>query len=208
MNKFLCFIETFIPLLIIWYIMSGILEPKFIAFALISCAIITLASLKVLTLGGLKTDREYYLMHINWIKFGVYIVWLIKEIVKASWDVSKVVMFKRDTLNPHIVWFKADYDHPSARALLANSITLTPGTITVDIFDDGVYSIHALTDGAAEGVLDGSMQQRIAKLFGETIDYKVIEVTEDMSLKNREAAKIISKRYWYDGHHRKLERRG
>lgn len=206
-KRILYFFETFIPLFILWIIMSGIFELKFIGFGLISCVVISLISIKVLILGGLKSNNNYYTLHFNWIKMIVYIAWLIKEIVKSSIDVSKVVLFKRDTLNPHIVWFKADYDHPAARALLANSITLTPGTITIDIYDDGVYSVHALTDSAAEGLLDGTMQQKVAKLYNETIDFKQIPVELDMSLMNKEPARVKNTVYNRRDSFRKLERR-
>ena len=54
-----------------------------------------------------------------------------------------------------------------ATVVLANSITLTPGTITMNVTDDGLFEVHALTDGAAEGLLDGSMQKKVAELFNE-----------------------------------------
>lgn len=76
------------------------------------------------------------------------------------------------------MWFQANYDNPAARALLANSITLTPGTVTVDILEDGTYSVHALTEGAKAGLLDGTMQGKVARLFGETIDFRVLDVEE------------------------------
>lgn len=206
-RKFLYFLETLIPLLLLWTILSGIFEAKFLAYGLISCLIISVLSLKVLLLGGLKTNNHYYTLHFNVPKMIVYTLWLIKEIIKSSLYVSKVVLFKREELNPHIVWFKADYDHPAARALLANSITLTPGTITVDIYDDGVYSVHALTDSAAEGLLDGTMQYKVAKVYNETIDYRPVEVKLDMSLKHKEPARIKNRVFTGYKSLRRLERR-
>jgi multicomponent Na+:H+ antiporter subunit E len=50
--------------------------------------------------------------------------------------------------------------------MLANSITLTPGTITVD-FDDGNYSVHALVPSAAQSLLDAKMQSQLERIFGE-----------------------------------------
>ena len=77
-----------------------------------------------------------------------------------------VTLFKREEIKPSVVWFKIYYDNPLAIALLANSITLTPGTITVDV-TDGIFSVHALTKSAAEGLLDGSMQAKIAWVYDE-----------------------------------------
>lgn len=95
----------------------------------------------------------------------------------------------KKSLHPQIVWFQANYDNPAARALLANSITLTPGTVTVDILEDGTYSVHALTEGAKEGLLDGTMQGKVARLFGETIDFRVLDVEE--AGENRKTARLI-----------------
>jgi multicomponent Na+:H+ antiporter subunit E len=53
--------------------------------------------------------------------------------------------------------------------ILANSITLTPGTITID-FDDGDYSVHALVPGAAQSLLDAKMQSKLERIFGERED--------------------------------------
>lgn len=206
-NRIAYFFETFIPLMLLWIIMSGIFEFKFICFGAISCAIIAAASIKVLILGGLKSDRQYFTFHVNAFKMAGYLSWLVKEIIKSSIYVSKVVLFDRAALNPHIIWFKADYDHPAARALLANSITLTPGTITIDIYDDGVYSVHALTDETAEGLLEGTMQKKIAALYGEEIDYRIVEVREDKSLRDRKPARVLSKVFIGGRKLRKLERR-
>ena len=74
--------------------------------------------------------------------------------------------------------FKADYDSPFARALLANSITHTPGTITIDITDEGYYSVHALTQELKEGLLDGSMQKKVAWAYREEIDFRPLDEKE------------------------------
>jgi multicomponent Na+:H+ antiporter subunit E len=66
--------------------------------------------------------------------------------------------------------------------MLANSITLTPGTITVD-FDDGNYSVHALVPSAAQSLLDAEMQSQLERIFGEreeaTTDVRWIKKSRD-----------------------------
>ena len=91
---------------------------------------------------------------------------------------KKVSVFMRDKVDPSIAWFRADYDNPAARAMLANSITLTPGTITIDIMEDGTFSVHTLTRELREGLLDGSMQAKVAWLYGESIDFIPLTVEE------------------------------
>ena len=87
-------------------------------------------------------------------------------------DVATSVIKSEMDINPKVFKFRMVYDNPMAEATLANSITLTPGTITIDVSDDGVYTIHALTNGAREGLMEGGMQRRIAQLFGENCIYK------------------------------------
>jgi multicomponent Na+:H+ antiporter subunit E len=65
-----------------------------------------------------------------------------------------------------------------AYVVLANSITLTPGTVTLNVTDDGLFEIHALTVGAAEGVLDGSFQKKVADLCGIDYEFAVVEEEE------------------------------
>ena len=168
-------------LIVLWYIMSGILEVKFIVFGVLSAVIISCVCFREFTLKGYKSGESYYIMNANAVRYTVYTFWLLKELVKAALYVSKVVTFERNKLKPRIVCFRADYDNPVARVVLANSITLTPGTVTVDILDNGVYAVHALTDELAEGLLDGTMQNKVAWAYGETIDFTPLKTINKKS---------------------------
>ena len=106
-------------------------------------------------------------------------MWLLNEVVKANIDVVKATVKSEMVINPRVIRFRIKMDNPMAHATLANSITLTPGTVTLNVTEDGLYEIHALTDGAAEGLLEGGMQKRIADLFGEPFDYAVVEEGEE-----------------------------
>ena len=172
------YFELFAIAAALWFVMSGIFEAKFILYGLGSAAIITLLCIRSLLIDGLHSGDTYFLLHFNYLRMILYFFWLLWQIICSAWYVSKVILFHREEVQPGVVWFKADYDNPVARALLANSITLTPGTITIDMFDDGVYSVHGLTKEVMEGVLDGSMQAQIAKVFGETIDFRPLDKTE------------------------------
>lgn len=173
-------IEIFIILFLTWIIMSGIFELKFIFYAVLACAAISTLCLRVLKIKAMKSEKVYFMLEMNWFKFIAYFLWLIVQILKSAWYVSKVTLFKRGEISPSVVWFSVDYDNPLAVSLLANSITLTPGTITIDI-KEGVYSIHALTDETAEGVLDGSMQEKVAWTFGEQIKFQPLLRGKEMS---------------------------
>lgn len=182
-------VELFVILLAGWFILSGIFELKFIIYGVMTAGIISLFCFKSFYMKGVHSDRYYFLIHVNPIRLLIYFLWLLKEIVKNSFSVTWNVYRGKKSLHPQIVWFRANYDNPAARALLANSITLTPGTVTVDILEDGTYSVHALTEESKAGLLDGTMQGKVARLFGETIDFRVLDVEE--AGENRKTARLI-----------------
>ena len=194
-NPVVNFIEIMVLMLALWFVMSGIFELKFIIYGVCTCLLISLMCMKHLTVNSLKSGDIYFILDVNYFKLFFYTLWLLKEVCKAALYVSKVVLFRRDLLNPQIVWFKADYDNPVARVLLANSITLTPGTITIDITGQGVYSVHALTDELAQGLLDGSMQAKVAKVYGEVIDFERVTYVPDTTGLSEETAHLKVNRY-------------
>lgn len=194
-NPYLNFFEVFGLLMLLWIVMSGIFTVKFIIYGCVSSFLISCFVVGSLRIGGLKSNRTYFILHANYPKLIIYFLWLIKEVVKSAIDVSKIALSYKMKIEPLVLWFKADYDNPAARAILANSITLTPGTVTIDIYDSGVFSVHALNRDFAEGLLAGDMQKRIAKLYGETIDYKVIDVVTDYDYIEREVVELTSKRF-------------
>ena len=180
------YILTAVLIMALWFIMSGKTEPKFLIIGAASSLIIAALCLRTLTLHGISTDNQYYIFNVNIVKYLIYMLWLLKEIIKSAVAVSVITTVRRSDVEPSIAWFKADYDNPSARAMLANSITLTPGTITIDITEDGIFSVHALTRDIRDGLLDGTMQAKVAWLFGETIDFHPVE-PKDIRTKSQTA---------------------
>lgn len=85
---------------------------------------------------------------------GLRYVWvLVRETVKANMEVSRFVYARRIQVEPQLVFFKTDLKSDTAKVALANSITLTPGTITVAINDDQ-FCVHCLNSHMAEGIDD------------------------------------------------------
>ena len=80
-----------------------------------------------------------------------YIVVLVIEIVKANLAVARLILTEKEEIEPALVTFQADLHTQMGRASLANSITLTPGTITV-LLDDNSYTVHCLDESLAEGM--------------------------------------------------------
>ena len=89
-----------------------------------------------------------------------YWLWLGKEIGKANMDVARIVLSPKMNISPRMVRVKASQQTDVGIATFANSITLTPGTVSVDI-DDGEILVHAITDETAQGLLESDIDQRV-----------------------------------------------
>ena len=95
-----------------------------------------------------------------------YMLWLLVEIAKSNIAVVKIILNPKLPISPRIIQVKAGQLGEGARVLYANSITLTPGTITLDMHGNQLY-VHAIDEAAAEGVLSGDMDRRITALEGD-----------------------------------------
>lgn len=186
---------TAVLMMALWFIMSGQTETKFLILGALSSILIATVCLRTLTMRGALSDSSYYLLEVNIFRFIAYFAWLLVQIAKSAIYVARISLFRRSEVDPSIAWFRADYDNPAARAMLANSITLTPGTITIDITEDGVYSVHALTASLREGLLDGSMQAKVAWLYGESIDFAPLEESEARTRTAEKRPELVSSRY-------------
>ena len=69
-----------------------------------------------------------------------------------------------------------------ASVILANSIILTPGTITVDVMEGGIFEVHAINKKAADDMLSGAMPKRVAALFGETCEFRPFPEAEVLDI--------------------------
>ena len=104
-------------------------------------------------------------MHITWAALR-YLPWLLWEIVKANIDVARRVIHPNLPIAPSLFDAPVSQQTDLGQALYANSITLTPGTVSVDL-GPGVIRVHALHDGAADGVLEGEMDKRVSAVEGQ-----------------------------------------
>jgi multicomponent Na+:H+ antiporter subunit E len=100
------------------------------------------------------------------LKFPVFAALLFWEIIKANWDVLKRVFAPSFPISPRIVQFDSYLESDIARTILANSITLTPGTVTIEIEGSRFY-IHCLAEDFTEDPGDGTLQRMTAWLVGE-----------------------------------------
>ena len=95
-----------------------------------------------------------------------YVCVLILEIIKANFSVIHMILSEKEELEPTLVKFRSDMKTPTGRALLANAITLTPGTITVTL-EDSEYVVHCLDESLAEGMSDSVFVELLTELEQE-----------------------------------------
>lgn len=95
----------------------------------------------------------------------LYWPWLLKEIVKSAWDVSKIILHPRLPIAPTWLRVRASQRTVIGRVTYANSITLTPGTITIEA-EGEEFLVHALTREGAEGLATGDMDRRVSRFEG------------------------------------------
>ena len=145
-----------------WILLSGKFDLFHLTLGLISCLIITLWT-RDLVFRNRKNGVWSDLRKVP--RFIIYCFWLLIQIIKANLSVIYLALHPRmiEILNPCIFRFKTTLKNDLAKVVLANSITLTPGTITVRI-DGDEFIVHALTGKIAEGA-PGEMEQKIANVF-------------------------------------------
>ncbi len=142
-----------------WLVLSGIYTPFLLAAG-------AAASVAVAWLAGRMeiADREGHPLHLTFAALA-YWPWLIKEIVKSGWQVARIVLDPRLPISPTLVRLRPSQRTAVGLVTHANSITLTPGTITIEA-DHREFLVHALTREGAAGVVDSEMDRRVCRMEG------------------------------------------
>lgn len=109
-------------------------------------------------------DREGHPIHLG-PRALLYWPWLVKEIVKSALQVSWIIVNPRLPISPMTVVFKPSQKTDLGRVILANSITLTPGTITIEAGQEE-FLVHSLTESGADAVASGDMDRRVTGFEG------------------------------------------
>lgn len=111
-----------------------------------------------------------------------YLVWLMWNIILANLEVARLILHPRMPINPSLVIFETRLRDPMARVVVANTITLTPGTVTIDL-EDQTYLVHALVPESAGAIHSGALQNMVGAMFGESRDpvpeFRTIESIEE-----------------------------
>ncbi len=132
---------------VLWVIFNGQITWEICIFGVIIAALLCAFTCKFM---GYSIEKELWLYR----KLGrllQYAFVLVIEVVKANLGTVRLILTQKEEIQPVLVSFHSDLQSPLTQTLLANAITLTPGTITVAL-ENGDYMVHCLDESLAEGM--------------------------------------------------------
>ena len=144
---------------ILWIIFNGKITLEICIFGLVIAALVFAFTCKFMDYSIAKEKKVVQ----RYLRFLIYVVVLVKEIMKANFSVIHMILSEREELEPALVSFRSDMKSPTGRAFLANAITLTPGTITVTL-EDSEYLVHCLDKSLAVGMDDSVFVEMLSEL--------------------------------------------
>ena len=157
------FLITAIAMFIFWILLSGEFTFILITSGVVASLIVAYLSHDIFVgKADLKTETGRVF------KFIVYIPWLLWEIILANVEIAYLVLNPKPLIDPQLVHFKNDLKTDLGIVTLAHSITLTPGTVTVEANREE-FVIHAIWQKSAEGIIGGEMQRKVKKIEGEVM---------------------------------------
>jgi multicomponent Na+:H+ antiporter subunit E len=149
-----------IALAALWMLLSFDHEPLLLAFGVVSVIVVTL-----LTLGMGLSDREGHPVHLG-ARGLAYWPWLLLEIAKSNIAVARAILGRRLKITPRLVTVPTSQRTDLGRVVYANSITLTPGTVSIVVKQDSIL-VHALMEEGAAGLEAGEMDRRVSRMEGQ-----------------------------------------
>lgn len=152
-------ISLFISLSLFWLLLSGYFTP-FLLSAGVGCALAVTWFARRME----QIDPYGRPVHLR-ANVLLYWPWLLKEIIKSAWDVSKIIVDPKLPISPTLVRFKPTQKTDVGLVVHAQSITLTPGTITIEAWPNE-FLVHGLTRSGAQGVIDSDMDRRVTDCEG------------------------------------------
>jgi multicomponent Na+:H+ antiporter subunit E len=149
-------VSAALTLFAFWVVLSGYFTPFLLAAGAVS-AVAVVAFARRLEV----VDPEGHPVHFAGMAVR-YWPWLVVEIVKSAWDVTKIILHPKLPISPVLIRVPATQKTAVGRVVFANSITLTPGTVTVEA-GRTEFLVHALTREGAESLAAGDMDRRVSR---------------------------------------------
>lgn len=150
-------ISLFLTLAVFWLLNSGYYTLLILSLGLISIALVLYLAHRMDVV-----DHESQPLHLT-LKMPGYHLWLAKEIILSNISVVKHIWLGNETISPVLTTIKASQKTDMGKVIYANSITLTPGTVAVDLVGDQI-TVHALSRNNIEALQAGEMDRRISRL--------------------------------------------
>ena len=147
---------------IVWIIFNGRVTLEIILFGIAISGLIFAFVCRFMDY-SMEKERKFYK---KFLLFCKYAVLLVKEIIKANLVVCHLILTRREVVEPVIVKVHTDLKTETAKVILANSITLTPGTITVSMSGQELL-VHCLDKSLSEGMEDSVFVKLLQKLEEE-----------------------------------------
>ena len=162
-----------------WVIMSG-----FFDFIHLGLGVVTVAGVMYVNY-QLKTHRFFDddMDDLSEVRFGravYYVFWMVLQIVIAGFHVVRIIIRRKMPIHTTMITFRANLPSAHAKMILGNSISLTPGTLTIDIEGD-LFTVHAIDDTSFAGIATDKMPRQVLKLF----EKEERQVVEDLKIVTR-----------------------
>jgi len=149
-------IFTAVFLFALWLLMSGIYKPMIVGFGAVSVVLIMVVTRRMDAADGDRVQLD-----LKPLALIGYLAWLLVEIAKANWAVTRIVLSPKMPIRQHL--FKVPFSQKTdlAQVLFANSITLTPGTISVESGPND-FLVHALAYCAEDNLALAEMDRHVS----------------------------------------------
>ena len=145
----------------VWLLLSGIIEPLLLVLGLASSLAVAWVQARADRRDG---DPVPFALGIS--RVPGYLLWLAWEVAKSNVEVSRRILSPRTAVAPAVRWLPASQRTELARVIYADSITLPPGTLSIDLTHDAV-EVHALHEDSIDALARGEMDARVRRLERE-----------------------------------------
>lgn len=145
----------------LWLLLSGHYTPLLLGLGAVSSVALAWLATRLGVLNPRGGELRFTL------RFLRYLPWLVWQVIQSNLDVARRVLNPRLPISPTIVRVRASQKGAAALVVHANSITLTPGTLSLEALDDeGAIEVHALAEELATDLTEGEMDRRVRALEG------------------------------------------
>jgi len=156
----------FLLLLGTWLVLSGFFTPFFLFLGVVSSVLAVIIFIRT----SPETRNPENILGFMF-RLPSYILWLLKEIIRSSMSTTVKMWQLEPEISPDISWVSTTMRDDLSLTVLGNSITLTPGTVTCGVRNDGMVQVHALNKESIEGLRKGYMSKEVMHLVRDNYEH-------------------------------------